>query len=1077
MVRREAGGNKPVSAGFPPLSLINHARSAESITSNRTAIRNRKAMDPLTAVSLAGTILQFIDFSSKLVAGTYEIYRSASGATAENEDITTVITDLKEVTLELDADIVGRGKHEKALKALATKCGELSGQLLAVLEKLRASDKQSAWKSLRVKWASMRKSDEIQRIERRLGEYRSEILVRLTLILSDQQSSTRAQLNQIQNDGKRLSSESAVRLSNIQDDILRALEQRATRLPAASEQAQATGLSDMAQSLPPQPDLHQVKADISSLTSLVATMTLENRILENIYFPSMHDREDGIHDAEMGTSEWLLREEESTVDNDGGKTPMGKIQAKLFEEEREKRAAARSSFLTWLRTCNGVYHISGKAGSGKSTLMKILSNHTKTKEQLTAWADDKTLTFARFYFWKAGDSLQQSLQGLYRSLLFEVLRQYPELIPRVFPSQWEQLQASTGTSLADKSLFRPGHIKEAVTRLVQHKEFPRHRFCFFIDGLDEYDGDAVDHTMLATSLRDWASENDVKICVSSRPHLEFHDVFLNSPDRRMHLHELTKHDIYLYSRHMIEKATGSDDISDDYQSLIDMVVRKSDGVFLWAWLVVRTLMSGILRRDPIGTLLDSLEATPKRLHDLYVQLLDSLQPHDQKRGAEMLVLVAYNRHYHPFSSLAFHWLDHLEDANFPSVKEIQPLTQEALNNAVDAVDRQVRSVANGFLESFPYPSDDPDRDISLTSSGLRGYRFFHRTARDFVMNHPRLGEIVDIASVSGLETTHRLRLAELMSLSFELRYPLWEHFHSLFSYTFRYFGEELPITLLEKYHHAFQETAQQLSIDPIIAVCNVEMMYDESSKRKYVQRASEWTHPLASSFPHVAVSNGCGHYTIQLARHNHSLLEGTSELNLLVTAALFDRLEVLKGFLEMGAPLDAQIEFTVPFERDRPDVRPVWMVILSYLAMVMAACYLADQPIDDLHFEMLEVLLLHKSLPECAILVRLQDAVDPILDATHFITLEQITQAASPRNKNELLSSMGHRPSTIRTALNYLRSLSPYSDRKRGSHLLFDGVLQFSRDMFPLAVREKMQIVEIACGQWKMEPRFDIGFC
>ncbi|KAL2848780.1 hypothetical protein BJX68DRAFT_238656 [Aspergillus pseudodeflectus] len=140
-------------------------------------------MDPLTAVSLAGTILQFIDFSSKLVAGTYEIYRSASGTTAENEDIATVIADLKEVTVELDVDITGRGKHEKALKALATKCAELSGQLLAVLEKLKTPDKHSAWKSMGVKWSSMRKSDEIQRIERRLGEYRAEILVRLTFLL------------------------------------------------------------------------------------------------------------------------------------------------------------------------------------------------------------------------------------------------------------------------------------------------------------------------------------------------------------------------------------------------------------------------------------------------------------------------------------------------------------------------------------------------------------------------------------------------------------------------------------------------------------------------------------------------------------------------------------------------------------------------------------------------------------------------------------------------------------------------------------------------------------------------------
>jgi hypothetical protein len=350
--------------------------------------------------------------------------------------------------------------------------------------------------------------------------------------------------------------------------------------------------------------------------------------------------------------------------------------------------------------------------------MKVLSNHDKTQEQLTLWAGDKTLAFARFYFWKAGDNLQQSLQGLYRSLLFEVLRQCLEMIPLVFPSQWEQLQVSTGTSLADKTLFRPSHIKIAVTRLIQHKSFPRHRFCFFIDGLDEYDGHPVDHRRLATSLQDWASENDVKICVSSWPHLEFHDVFLNSPDRRMNLHELTKHDIYLYSRRMIEEATGSDDISDDYQSLIDKVVRRSDGVFLWAWLVVRTLMSGILRRDPIGTLLDSLETNPKRLNDLYVQLLDSLQPHDQKRGAQMLVLVAYNRHNHPFSSLAFYWLDHLGTADFPSGDEIQPFSQDALGKAADAADRQVRSVANGFLELFPYPSGNPDCNYPLFNHSL-----------------------------------------------------------------------------------------------------------------------------------------------------------------------------------------------------------------------------------------------------------------------------------------------------------------------------------------------------------------------
>jgi hypothetical protein len=214
-------------------------------------------------------------------------------------------------------------------------------------------------------------------------------------------------------------------------------------------------------------------------------MPVENRILDNIYFTSMHSREDTIHDPEMGTLRWLLREEEPTEDPTRELKTKDEIHRKLSEDEHAKRAAARSSFLNWLGAGNGVYHISGKAGSGKSTLMKFLCNHAKTTAELTAWAGDKNkkLVFARFFFWKAGEELQQSLQGLYRSLLFEFLRQCPELIPQVFPSQWEQLRASGGAGPTDKALFRNHHMVGAFNLLIHHNNFQGHRFCFFIDGL------------------------------------------------------------------------------------------------------------------------------------------------------------------------------------------------------------------------------------------------------------------------------------------------------------------------------------------------------------------------------------------------------------------------------------------------------------------------------------------------------------------------------------------------------------------------------------------------------------------
>ena len=84
-------------------------------------------------------------------------------------------------------------------------------------------------------------------------------------------------------------------------------------------------------------------------------------------------------------------------------------------------------FHNWVRSQNGIYWIMGKAGSGKSTLMKFLLNHTETAESLKSWAGPKELVTASFFFWNAGPSIQKSQEGLFRSLLYEILSQCPDL--------------------------------------------------------------------------------------------------------------------------------------------------------------------------------------------------------------------------------------------------------------------------------------------------------------------------------------------------------------------------------------------------------------------------------------------------------------------------------------------------------------------------------------------------------------------------------------------------------------------------------------------------------------------------
>lgn len=141
-------------------------------------------MDPLTAFGLAANIAQFIDFSSKLVSGAYEVYRSVNGATAENADLNTVIEDLNTLTERLNTSTSQRRTDdEKALHHLASECQGLSKGLLNILDTLKLENPNSKWDSLRISWENRRKEKELSSIASRLDRYRSQILLRVSIMI------------------------------------------------------------------------------------------------------------------------------------------------------------------------------------------------------------------------------------------------------------------------------------------------------------------------------------------------------------------------------------------------------------------------------------------------------------------------------------------------------------------------------------------------------------------------------------------------------------------------------------------------------------------------------------------------------------------------------------------------------------------------------------------------------------------------------------------------------------------------------------------------------------------------------
>jgi len=112
---------------------------------------------------------------------------------------------------------------------------------------------------------------------------------------------------------------------------------------------------------------------ISALSAAVRFDQKGRAILEQLYFPSMEQRERAISNPGEGIFQWVL---DVAAD-------MATRREDVFEVSgRKKRANTRYKLLEWLRFGTGVLYVSGKAGSGKSTLIKYLTDHKLVKESL-----------------------------------------------------------------------------------------------------------------------------------------------------------------------------------------------------------------------------------------------------------------------------------------------------------------------------------------------------------------------------------------------------------------------------------------------------------------------------------------------------------------------------------------------------------------------------------------------------------------------------------------------------------------------------------------------------------------------
>lgn len=450
------------------------------------------------------------------------------------------------------------------------------------------------------------------------------------------------------------------------------------------------------------------KAQVDEGIRLLMT---ENAILQSLSFKTMEDRWNSLDAPYKHTFEWIL--DEPTLPKGPG-----------------------SNFMDWLRHGSGIFWINGKVGSGKSTLMRFIYENGKTKQGLLTWANSMPSEMSGFFFWNSGDEEQRSQSGLLQSFLFEIFQRHRDLLPEVMPDVWEAWAALSKAVISKKrypgSLLAPpepkpwtmARLKRIFRELLQKLE-PKVKLCLFIDGLDEYAGDHYDIVEL---LEEHSQSPNIKFCVSSRPLSVFNQAFSDVPSLR--LQDLTYGDISHYVRDRLYHHKYMIHISklhpSEVSSLVDDIVTKARGVFLWVRLVVRSLLRGLCDYNRISDLRKRVEHLPEDLEALYSHMLGSTEyfyHDDQASRIFQIFRVAQNRAPERVTLLDMSWAED-EDPRLAIHAPIRPLTEEETQVRCQMMNARLTSVCSGLLESVENVDFYTGPNVKVT--------FLHRTVFDWL---------------------------------------------------------------------------------------------------------------------------------------------------------------------------------------------------------------------------------------------------------------------------------------------------------------------------------------------------------
>jgi hypothetical protein len=424
-------------------------------------------------------------------------------------------------------------------------------------------------------------------------------------------------------------------------------------------------------------------------------------LLDSLRFEQIDARQMTIKTAHAKTCRWLLKSEQ---------------------------------YLDWLDTTKvGEHHgflwIKGKAGTGKSTLMKFaLVNARKMM---------KNHIVLSFFFNARGEDIEKSIVGTYRSLLLQLLKRLP-----VLQSVFDSLSLSSSSFSADHQW----NVESLKTLLEQAiRSLGDSSVICLIDALDECEEEQVrDMIQFFEHIGDLAVSNGIRfqVCFSSRhyPYITIRNgLELVLEGQEGHSQDITN---YVETELKIGKSKVTQQVRVELQE-------KASGIFMWVVLVV-----GILNKEfddgQVHALRRKLKAIPGDLHKLFRDIL-TRDSHNKDRLVLCIQWVLFAK---------------------------QPLSPEQLYHALLL---SIDPDAISEWDPEETTKDDIKRFLLNSSKGLAEatasreprVQFIHESVRDFLLKENGLGKIwPELGSNFQGQSHERLKQCCFNYISIDVATPL-----------------------------------------------------------------------------------------------------------------------------------------------------------------------------------------------------------------------------------------------------------------------------------------------------------------